>query len=138
MPRAPKSGGSWPLRKQIGAWSRSSTDGEVGVDDLPGQQVLPVAGDDADEVADVVAVVVPVVAGAVAELVDEHRGAALGEEQQGEAGGDGRAVLAGVAAGPLADELVLCRGPAPRRPRRYQSWLPKKRWPLSRPARSRP
>ena len=57
----------------------------LGIDDLPGQQALPVAGDDVDEVADVVGVVVPVASGAVAELVDQHRGAALGQEQQREA-----------------------------------------------------
>ena len=62
--------------------------GESGIDDLPGEQVFPVARDDRDEVADVIGVVVPVAAGPVAELVDQHRGAALGQKQDREAGGD--------------------------------------------------
>ena len=57
-----------------------------GVDDLPGQKVLPVGRDDRDDVANVVGVVVPVLLGRVAELVDQDRRAPLGEEQQGKAG----------------------------------------------------
>ena len=66
---------------------------------------LPVAGDDADEVADVVGVVVPVAAGAVAELVDQDRRAALGQEQQREARRHQLVLLVGPA--PEARELVL-------------------------------
>ena len=76
------------------------------VDDLPGQQVLPVAGDDADEVADVVGVVVPVVDRQVAELVDQDRRPALGQEQQREARRQDRVVLDQCAL-PEAGELVL-------------------------------
>ena len=64
--------------------------GDGGVDDLPGEEALPVAGDDGDEVADVVGVVVPVAAGPMAELVDQDRRAALGQEQEREAGGHDR------------------------------------------------
>ena len=79
----------------------------LGVDDLPGQQVLPVAGDQADEVPDVVGVVVPVAARAVAELVDQDRRPALGQEQEREAGRDDRVLLLDSPPLPEALELVL-------------------------------
>ena len=81
--------------------------GGGGVDDLPGQQVLPVPGDGADEVADVVGVEVPVVAGPVAELVDQHGRPALGQEEQREAGADQGLILEEPDPGPVAEELVL-------------------------------
>ena len=78
-------GGLVPVEEDDGGLEQVGDGGDGGVDDLPGQEVLPVAGDDGDEVADVVGVVVPVAAGAVAELVDQDRGAALGQEQEREA-----------------------------------------------------
>src|SRR5271165_285801 len=42
--------------------------GVFGVDDLPGEEVFPVLGDDGDDVANVVRVVVPVLEGRMAEL----------------------------------------------------------------------
>ncbi len=65
----------------------------VGIDDLPGQEALPVARDDVDEVAHVVGVVVPVIGREVVQLVDQHRRAALGQEHEREAGREDRVVL---------------------------------------------
>src|SRR5208337_3784874 len=80
--------------------------GESGIDDLPGEEVFPVARDDGDEVADVVGVVVPVSPGPVAELVDQDRRAALGQKQKREAGGD-RPVSLDQRALPEARKLIL-------------------------------
>ncbi len=101
------SGARWPLKKRIGAWSRSCDRGIAGVHDLPGEQALPVARDHPDEVADIVGVVVPVVDRAMAELVDQHRRPALGQEQQREA---------------RRDQLVLLVGPCQNPESGFWSW----------------
>ena len=60
--------------------------GDAGIDDLPGQQALPVARDDIHDVSDVVGVVVPVAGRGMDELVDQDRRAPLGEKQERETG----------------------------------------------------
>src|SRR5262249_13049826 len=74
------------------------------------------------EVLQVVAIVVPVgvgdfaigVARAVEQLADEHRRAALGEEEEGKARADNRPLIPGARAGPEAFLWILAR-PAARR-----------------------
>ena len=99
-------GGLVAVEEDDGRLEEVGDGGDGGIDDLPGEEVFPVAGDDGDEVADVVGVVVPVAAGPVAELVDQDRGAALGQEQEREAGRD-RPVALDQRALPEARELVL-------------------------------
>src|SRR5208337_473134 len=102
--------------------------GDGGIDDLPGEEVFPVARDNGDEVANVVGVVVPVAPGPVAELVDQDRRAALGQEQYREAGGhdgllrdaspEARQPVLGADQlfGPLAIPVVLAKEANPREP----------------------
>ena len=111
---ASSSGAWWPLKKTIGAWSRSATDGGGGVDDLPGEQALPVAGDDRDEVADVVGVVVPVVPrGPCRSLLTSTGARPLARNSSAKL-----VATTGFSrdAPPEARQPVLGRGQAPRRP----------------------
>ena len=108
-----------------------------GIDDLPGQQVLPVARDDAHDVSDVVGVVVPVARRGMAELVDQDRRPPLGQEEQGEAGRQDL-ISSRSAQPPQNPESLFCSWTSSSAPRRYQSFWPKNRMPASRPARSRP
>ncbi len=88
-------GGLVAVEEEDGGLQQVLDGGDVGVDDLPGEQVLPVSGDDADEVADVVVVVIPVAPGGVAGLLMRTGGSAFGQKQKGEAGGDGGLVFDG-------------------------------------------
>ena len=135
LARAENSGALWPLKKAIGAWSMSWIVAALGVDDLPGEQVFPFVGDDADQVANVVGVLVPVAAGKMAELVDQDRRATLGQEQQGQAGRPRSRSRPRPLQNP---ESLFCVRTSSSAPRRYQSFWPKKRTPASRPARSSP
>ncbi len=54
------------------------------IDNLPGQQVLPVLGNDGHDVPNIVGVVVPVLLRRMAKLVDQDRSAALRQEKQRE------------------------------------------------------
>ena len=104
---AESSGASWPLKKAIWSLEQILDPRVVGVHNLPGQQVIPVPGDDPDEVADVVGVVVPVGSvEPVAELVDDHGCPPLGEEQEGETSRDRRVTLV-LLASPEPFEPVL-------------------------------
>ena len=91
---AENSGTWWPLKKMIGAWSRSCTDGTAGIDDLPGQQALPVARDDIRRCCGRrrgrCSSRRP---GGGASLLTSTGGAALGQEQQGEARRQDRVAL---------------------------------------------
>src|SRR5262249_4139281 len=99
-------GGDVAVEEENGSLEKVFNGGDVGVDDLPGDQAFPVTGDDVDEVADVVGVVVPVIPRTVAKLVDDDGRAAFGQEEDREAGGNEFFLLVKRAA-PEALELVL-------------------------------
>ena len=52
-------GGLVAVEEDDGCLEEVGDGGGGGIDDLPGEQVFPVAGDDRDEVADVVGIVFP-------------------------------------------------------------------------------
>ena len=108
--------------------------GKGRIDDLPGEEVFPVAGDDGDEVADVVGIVVPVAPGPMAELVDQDRARPLARNKSAKL-----VATTGCSVTPLqkpdSRSWVRTNSSAPWR---YQSCWPKKRIPASRPARSIP
>src|SRR5262249_15011110 len=76
-----------------------------GIDNLPRQEVFPIGGDDRNNVAHVVRIVVPVHFWPMDKLVDEDRGAAFGQEQQGEARRDDVGLL--TSASPESRQSVL-------------------------------